>query len=97
MAVLTPVKEAEDGQRRSFGRPIGDLPGQGEGVVQMLGGRSQLAPHPRNRAENGQRPGFGESVADGRPECIPPPWIDPERRPRRNHWRIHEKLHPPDG
>ena len=25
---------------------------------------------------------------DGHPEVIPPPWIDPHRRPRRNHyWR----------
>jgi len=31
-------------------------------------------------------------AADGRPEFIPPPWVDPERKPRRNtHWQ------PPDG
>ena len=23
-------------------------------------------------------------AADGKPECIPPPWLDPERRPQRN-------------
>ena len=35
---------------------------------------------------------------DGHPELIPPPWIDSERKPRRNHyWRLkRELLHPPD-
>jgi hypothetical protein len=27
--------------------------------------------------------------ADGHPEMIPPPWVDPEQRPRRNaHWKL---------
>jgi hypothetical protein len=35
---------------------------------------------------------------DGRPEYVPPPWIDPDRQPRRNnYWHIQERLDPPDG
>jgi hypothetical protein len=31
-----------------------------------------------------------------RPEFIPPPWIDPQRRPRRNHQHhVRDLLHPP--
>jgi len=35
---------------------------------------------------------------DGHPELVPPPWIDSERKPRRNrYWRLQrELLHPPD-
>ncbi len=41
-------------------------------------------------------------AADGHPEMIPPPWVDPEQRPRRNaHWKlIRDGLKtdpPPDG
>jgi hypothetical protein len=33
-------------------------------------------------------------AAHGRPELIPPPWIDIERKPRRNrHWEIQAALH----
>jgi hypothetical protein len=35
--------------------------------------------------------------ADGHPELIPPPWVDPDQTPRRNpHWRIRDRLPPPD-
>jgi len=35
---------------------------------------------------------------DGHPELIPPRWIDTGRAPRRNtHWRIRDRLPPPDG
>ncbi|HZE65619.1 MAG TPA: HNH endonuclease signature motif containing protein, partial [Sporichthyaceae bacterium] len=30
---------------------------------------------------------------DGHPEVIPPPWADPQQRPRRNeYWRIQRQL-----
>jgi hypothetical protein len=33
-------------------------------------------------------------AADGRPELIPPPWIDSQRKPRRNkHWEVQTALH----
>jgi hypothetical protein len=32
--------------------------------------------------------------SDGRPELIPPPWIDSQRKPRRNrHWEVQTALH----
>jgi hypothetical protein len=43
--------------------------------------------------------GWDITIADdGLPQLRPPAWIDPDRTPRRNtYWRIHERLHPPDG
>jgi hypothetical protein len=33
-------------------------------------------------------------AADGRPDLIPPPWIDSQRKPRRNrHWEVQAALH----
>jgi hypothetical protein len=33
-------------------------------------------------------------ATDGRPELIPPPWIDSQRKPRRNkHWEVQAALH----
>jgi hypothetical protein len=33
-------------------------------------------------------------AADGRPELRPPPWIDPDRRPRRNqYWQTQADYH----
>jgi len=33
---------------------------------------------------------------DGRPQYLPPPWIDPDRKPRRNtYWDLHNRLHKP--
>jgi hypothetical protein len=35
-----------------------------------------------------------EMAADGRPELRPPPWIDPDRRPRRNqYWVTQAEFH----
>jgi len=35
---------------------------------------------------------------DGHPDLIPPRWTDPDQAPRRNtHWRIRDRLPPPDG
>jgi hypothetical protein len=35
-----------------------------------------------------------EMAADGRPELRPPPWIDPDRRPRRNqYWQTQADYH----
>ena len=37
-------------------------------------------------------------AGDGHPELLPPPWIDPDRTPRRNpYWRIRDRLPPPGG
>ncbi|HEX3826492.1 MAG TPA: HNH endonuclease signature motif containing protein, partial [Sporichthyaceae bacterium] len=35
-----------------------------------------------------------ETGADGRPQLRPPPWTDPDRRPRRNrYWEAQAGLH----
>jgi len=53
------------------------------------------AHHHRVVHHDGWRLQFGP---DRRPEYVPPPWIDPEQRPRRNnYWRIQERFDPPDG
>jgi len=66
------------------------------------GGRTQLdtmallcTHHHRVIHHSGWQLQFG---SDGRPEYVPPPWIDPDRLPRRNtYWHIQERLDPPDG
>jgi hypothetical protein len=67
-----------------------------EGGVTALGNLALLCePHHHRAHHDGWEIRFGD---DGHPELIPPAWVDPERRPRRNsYWRIRDRIPPPGG
>jgi Domain of unknown function (DUF222) len=67
-----------------------------DGGVTALGNLTLVCgPHHRAVHHTGWEIRFGD---DGHPELLPPAWVDPQRRPRRNtYWRIRDRLPPPHG
>lgn len=51
-----------------------------------------LACHPHNEAK---KRGWKSTLIDGRAAWIPPPWIDRDQKPRRNH--LHDSSLPGTG